>query len=61
MGEAGGGGGANTSTSGGAGGWGFVASTMESLGKVKDLVGFASGVVGGIVKKRATEFVVKGR
>ncbi|GAA5952715.1 hypothetical protein JCM3765_002254 [Sporobolomyces pararoseus] len=57
----GGAGGASGSSSNSSGGWGFVAGAMENVGKVRDLVGFAGNLVGGIVKKRATEFVVKGR
>ncbi|GAA6059892.1 hypothetical protein JCM10212_005275 [Sporobolomyces blumeae] len=68
MGTAGGGQGtpgAKTKTTGsgaGAGGpWGLVASGIEGLTKAKEVVGFAASMVGGMVKKRATEFVVKGR
>jgi hypothetical protein len=44
-----------------AGKWGVVASVLEGAGKVKDTVGMLGGLAGGLVKKRATEFIVRGR
>ncbi|GAA6009581.1 hypothetical protein JCM11491_001022 [Sporobolomyces phaffii] len=64
MGQAGGGGGGGsrvTPSKRSAGGWGVVASAFEGAAKVRDAVGLVGGLVAGMVKKRATEFVVRGK
>ncbi|GAA5893478.1 hypothetical protein JCM5296_007468 [Sporobolomyces johnsonii] len=46
---------------GGAGVWGAVAGALEGLGQVRDVAGLAVGAVAGALKRRATDFIVKGR
>ncbi|GAA5912582.1 putative N,N-dimethylaniline monooxygenase COQ6 [Sporobolomyces salmoneus] len=38
----------------GGGGWETVANVMDGVGKVRDMVGMVGGLVGGMVKRRAT-------
>lgn len=49
-----------SSSSRGAG-WGLTATAFEQVARVKDVVGLIGGIAAGAIKKRATEFVVKGR
>ncbi|GAA5939893.1 putative N,N-dimethylaniline monooxygenase COQ6 [Sporobolomyces koalae] len=59
VGNAGGVGG--TSRNMGPGSWGVVANGLETLNQVKSMVGMVGSLAGNLIKKRATEFVVKGR
>ncbi|GAA5945529.1 hypothetical protein JCM1841_003411 [Sporobolomyces salmonicolor] len=54
-------GGAGAGTQGHGSLWGTVAGALDGLAQVRDVAGLAVGAVAGAVKRRATDFVVKGR
>lgn len=41
--------------------WGGVAGVLDTAGKAKEVIGMAGSMLGSMVKRRASEFVVKGR
>lgn len=44
-----------------SGAWGVAANVLETAGQAKDMLKLGGAMLGSMVKKRASEFVVKGR